>query len=75
MRTIVTPFPPDYRASGVLMHVVSLPSPYGVGDLGPGALAWIDRLHEAGQSWWQVVPLGPIGYGNSPCRPSPATNC
>jgi hypothetical protein len=38
MRTIVTPFPPDYRASGVLMHVVSLPSP-GVGDLGPGALA------------------------------------
>ena len=35
-RTIVTPFPPDYPASGVLMHVVSLPSPYGVGDLGPG---------------------------------------
>ena len=69
MSTIVTPFPSDYRASGVLMHVVSLPSPYGVGDLGPGALAWIDRLHEAGQSWWQALPLGPTGYGNSPYQP------
>ncbi len=60
------PFPPDYRASGVLLHVISLPSPYGIGDLGPAALAWIDRLHEAGQSWWQALPLGPTGYGNSP---------
>jgi 4-alpha-glucanotransferase len=34
--------------------------------VGPGALAWIDRLHEAGQSWWQALPLGPTGYGNSP---------
>src|SRR5260370_2749351 len=62
----VPPFPPDYRASGVLLHVASLPSPYGIGDLGPAALAWIDRLHEAGQSWWQALPLGPTGYGNSP---------
>src|SRR5580704_5409344 len=62
----VTPFPPDCRASGVLLHVASLPSPYGIGDLGPAALAWIDRLHEAGQSWWQALPLGPTGYGNSP---------
>ena len=62
----VTPFPPDYRASGVLLHVASLPSPYGIGDLGPAALAWINRLHEAGQSWWQALPLGPTGYGNSP---------
>src|SRR5580700_11757256 len=62
----VTPFLPDYRASGVLLHVASLPSPYGIGDLGPAALAWIDRLHEAGQSWWQALPLGPTGYGNSP---------
>jgi 4-alpha-glucanotransferase len=62
----VTPFPPDYRASGVLLHVASLPSPYGIGDLGPAALAWIDRLHEAGQGWWQALPLGPTGYGNSP---------
>ena len=60
------PFPSDYRASGVLMHVTSLPSPYGIGDVGQAALAWIDRLHEAGQSWWQVLPLGPTGYGNSP---------
>src|SRR3954462_2458361 len=59
-------FPPAYRASGVLLHVASLPSPYGIGDVGPGALAWIDRLHEAGQTWWQALPLGPTGYGNSP---------
>ena len=60
------PFPPGYRASGVLLHVASLPSPYGIGDLGPAALAWLDRLHEAGQTWWQSLPLGPTGYGNSP---------
>ncbi len=59
-------FPPGYRASGVLLHVTSLPSPYGIGDVGPGALAWVDRLHEAGQGWWQPLPLGPTGYGNSP---------
>jgi 4-alpha-glucanotransferase len=64
--TRLSPFPPGYRASGVLLHVTSLPSAYGIGDLGPTALAWIDRLHEAGQSWWQALPLGPTGYGNSP---------
>ena len=64
--TSLPPFPPDYRASGVLLHVTSLPSPYGIGDVGPAALAWIDRLREAGQSWWQALPLGPTGYGNSP---------
>jgi 4-alpha-glucanotransferase len=63
---IFPPFPTEYRASGVLLHVVSLPSPYGIGDVGPAALAWVDRLHEAGQSWWQALPLGPTGYGNSP---------
>jgi 4-alpha-glucanotransferase len=62
----VPPFPPGYRASGVLLHVTSLPSPYGIGDLGPTALAWVDRLHEAGQRWWQALPLGPTGYGDSP---------
>jgi 4-alpha-glucanotransferase len=62
----VTPIPPEYRASGLLLHVTSLPSPYGVGDVGPTALSWIDRLAQAGQSWWQVLPLGPTGYGNSP---------
>jgi len=62
----VPPFPPEYRASGLLMHVTSLPSPYGIGDLGPSALEWVNRLHDAGQSWWQALPLGPTGYGNSP---------
>jgi 4-alpha-glucanotransferase len=62
----LSPFRPGYRASGVLLHVTSLPSPHGIGDLGPTALAWIDRLHEARQSWWQALPLGPTGYGNSP---------
>ena len=59
-------FPPNYRASGLLLHVTSLPGPYGIGDLGPVAFTWIDRLREAGQSWWQALPLGPTGYGNSP---------
>jgi 4-alpha-glucanotransferase len=65
-RVIFPPFPPEYRASGVLLHVASLPSPYGIGDMGPAALAWVDRLRDAGQSWWQALPLGPTGYGNSP---------
>ena len=60
------PFPAGYRASGVLLHVTSLPSPYGIGDVGPAAVAWVDRLHEAGQRWWQALPLGPTGYGDSP---------
>src|SRR5215472_10019157 len=63
------PFPPEYRASGMLLHVTSLPSPYGIGDVGHAAFRWIDRLHEAGQSWWQALPLGPPGYGNSPYQP------
>jgi 4-alpha-glucanotransferase len=49
-----------------LFHVTSLPSPYGFGDVGPAAFAWLDQLHYAGQSWWQALPLGPTGYGNSP---------
>jgi 4-alpha-glucanotransferase len=60
------PFAPGYRASGVLLHVSSLPSPYGIGDVGPAAFAAVDRLQAAGQSWWQALPLGPTGYGNSP---------
>src|SRR5215470_603138 len=60
------PFDPEHRASGVLLHVTSLPSPYGIGDVGPVAFAWVDRLHELGQSWWQALPLGPTGLGNSP---------
>ena len=60
------PFAPQYRASGVLVHITSLPSPYGVGDVGPAAFAMVDRLQAAGQGWWQALPLGPTGYGNSP---------
>ena len=60
------PFPADYRAGGVLLHVTSLPSPYGIGDLGPPAFAWVDCLCEAGQTWWQALPVGPTGYADSP---------
>ncbi|MEO8597497.1 MAG: 4-alpha-glucanotransferase [Candidatus Solibacter sp.] len=60
------PFPQGYRASGMLLHATSLPSPYGIGDLGPGAYSWVDRLAETGQTWWQALPLGPTGYGDSP---------
>ena len=62
----IPPFPPEYRASGLLLHVTSLPSPYGIGDLGPSAFSWVNRLHLSGQRWWQALPLGPTGYGNSP---------
>jgi len=62
----IPPFQPEYRASGLLLHVSSLPSPYGIGDLGSSAFEWVDRLHGSGQRWWQVLPLGPTGYGNSP---------
>jgi len=63
---LIPPFPSEYRSSGVLLHITSLPSPYGIGDLGPSAFSWVDRLHDAGQGWWQALPLGPTGYGNSP---------
>ena len=54
------------RASGVLLHPTSLPSRFGVGDLGPGTDAFLDLLTAMGQTWWQMLPLGPTGYGNSP---------
>ena len=54
------------RASGVLLHPTSLPGSYGIGDLGPQAHRWLDFLAEAGCSLWQVLPLGPTGYGDSP---------
>ncbi|HET8923553.1 MAG TPA: 4-alpha-glucanotransferase [Candidatus Acidoferrum sp.] len=63
---IVPPFPSECRSSGILLHVTSLPSPYGIGDLGPSAFSWVDQLHGARQGWWQALPLGPTGYGNSP---------
>ncbi len=63
-------FPAGYRASGILLHVTSLPSAYGIGDLGTSARAWIDCLRDANQSWWQILPLGPTECGNSPYQPT-----
>ena len=54
------------RACGILLHPTSLPGPYGVGDMGHEAYRFVDFLADAGQSLWQVLPLGPTGYGNSP---------
>src|SRR5712675_991210 len=54
------------RLSGVLLHVTSLPSYGGVGDFGPAAYAFVDFLAAAKQRLWQVLPLGPTGYGSSP---------
>jgi 4-alpha-glucanotransferase len=54
------------RASGVLLHPTSLPGRFGIGDLGLEAYRFIDFLAEGGQQYWQVLPLGPTGFGNSP---------
>ena len=54
------------RYSGILVHPTSFPSPYGIGDMGPGARSFIDFLEKAGQKLWQVLPLGPTGFGDSP---------
>jgi 4-alpha-glucanotransferase len=57
------PFP---RSSGILLHPTSFPSRFGIGDLGLEAYSFIDFLKESYQQYWQVLPLGPTGYGNSP---------
>ncbi len=54
------------RSSGILLHPTSLPGPYGIGDIGPEAYHWIDFLAGANCGLWQVLPLGPTGYGDSP---------
>lgn len=54
------------RCSGFLLHPTSLPGTGGIGDLGSGAAAWVDFLAQAEQRLWQILPLGPTGYGNSP---------
>lgn len=54
------------RSSGILLHPTSLPGPHGSGDLGPASRHFVDWLAAAGQSWWQTLPLTPIGPGNSP---------
>ena len=60
------------RASGVLLHLTSLPGPHGSGDLGPSAYHFVDWLVAGGQSLWQMLPLGGIGLGNSPYMSSSA---
>src|SRR5438067_2982530 len=57
---------PKRRSSGILLHPTSLPGPYGIGDVGPVAHAWVKTLARSKQTWWQVLPLGPTGYGDSP---------
>ena len=54
------------RVSGLLLHITSLPSAYGIGDLGPAAYRFADRLAAMGQGLWQVLPIGPVGHGASP---------
>lgn len=54
------------RSSGVLLHPTSLPGPYGIGDIGPSAFQFVDWLADSGCKLWQILPLGPTGYGDSP---------
>src|SRR3982751_3924043 len=56
----------DERASGVLLHPSSLPGPHGCGDLGPMAHGFAEFLARSGQRWWQMLPVGPLGGGDSP---------
>ncbi len=57
---------PNRRTSGILLHPTSLPGRYGIGELGAEARAFVDFLEGAGQGLWEVLPLGPTGYGDSP---------
>jgi 4-alpha-glucanotransferase len=54
------------RSSGILLHPTSLPSPFGIGDLGDSAFEFADFLKSSGQRYWQMLPVGPTGYGDSP---------
>ena len=54
------------RSSGILLHITSLPSQYGIGDLGPESFRFVDFLQKSGQSIWQLLPLGPPAFGDSP---------
>ena len=54
------------RSSGILMHIASLPGKYGIGTFGKEAYEFCDFLKKAGQKYWQILPLGPTGFGDSP---------
>ncbi|MCD7749577.1 MAG: 4-alpha-glucanotransferase, partial [Oscillospiraceae bacterium] len=60
------------RQSGILLHITSLPSPHGIGTMGQAAYEFADFLRDAGQKCWQVLPLGPTGYGDSPYQSASA---
>ena len=60
------------RSSGLLLHVTSLPTRFGIGDIAPKAWKFVDTLAEAGQTWWQLLPVCPVGLGDSPYA-SPAS--
>lgn len=66
MKIPIARFP---RASGILLHITSLPGPYGIGDLGDEAYRFADFLESAGQQLWQILPISPTGFGNSPYHP------
>ena len=59
-------YEPEPRVSGILLHPTSFPSSYGIGDLGKEAYEFIDFLEKSGQHLWQVLPLTPTGFGDSP---------
>ena len=60
------------RESGILMHITSLPGPYGIGSMGKCAYDFVDFLVSAGQKCWQILPLSPTGYGDSPYQSASA---
>ena len=60
------------RSSGILLHITSLPSPYGIGSLGQSARDFIDFLQAAGQRYWQILPIAPTGFGDSPYQTASA---
>ena len=57
------------RKAGVLLPIASLPSKFGMGDFGPTSYEFVDYVKEAGFKIWQILPLNPLGYGNSPYQP------
>src|ERR1700712_3958587 len=65
-RGVLSMNPFSERCSGILLHPTSLPGPHGVGDLGPAAHQFVDFLAQAGQRYWQMLPVGPLGNGASP---------
>ena len=54
------------RSAGILLHPTSLPGRFGIGEIGPEAHRWLDRVAQMAQRCWQVLPLGPTGFGDSP---------